>query len=140
VTRRLRRFTEWTVYGFLAWFESFDSVWQTTLLCGAGLLAAVTATIIWPHDLLVALLIAMFTNVLSVYATFTQNGLAHENKLNSNKIDQSLGKHDQSLGALLQLARNQTHMQETLVAQTEAIAAALAEIHAHTKPTRRRTP
>ena len=131
---RLRRVAERAVYGFLAWFESFDSIWQTTLACSIGFTAAVTATVVYPRSLLVALLISMFTNLLSVYATFTQNGLAHENKLNSEKLDAAIG-------TLLQLARNEAHMQEAIVAQldasatqTRAVKTALAQLRRHLKP------
>lgn len=137
----LRRFTERAVYGFLGWFESFDSVWQTTLVCLAGFGAAVTATIVYPRSLMVALLISMFTNLLSVYATFTQNGLAHENKLNSNKLDAALETIDRVVDevyvttqALVQLAQSEQSLQANAIAQSEAILAALDELR---RPRRR---
>lgn len=135
---RPRRLAEWAVYRFLGWFESFNSVWQTTLLCvGVGVFE-----IGWPRldPHLVAVLI------VSLYATFTQNGLAHENKLNSDKLDQALERIDQvadetyvNTQTLLRLAENETHLQETAIAQTEAIVAALHELRTHL-PTRKETP
>jgi hypothetical protein len=74
----MRRFLEWAVYGFLRWFESFDSVWQTIVICIGGTIFCLA----FPG--LISL--TFFVVLLSLYATFTQNGLAHENKLNSDGL------------------------------------------------------
>lgn len=126
----LRRATERIVYTFLGWFESFGSVWQTTLVCvGVGVFE-----IGWPaaDKHLVAVLL------VSLYATFTQNGLAHGNRLTGQKVDQALATIDEvvddvyvSTQALIRLAENEVHMQEGMVAQTEAIVAALTELREH---------
>lgn len=123
----LSRATQRVVYRFLAWFESFDSVWQTTLLCAAVAVFEIGWPSLDPH--LVAVLL------VSLYATFTQNGLAHGNKLTSQKLDQALAEIDRvgdenyvSTQALLQFAKNEEHLQQAVIEQGQAITAALAEL------------
>lgn len=117
-----RRFTEWIVYGFLRWFESFGSVWQTTLVCIGGTVAEDAFPSLDPNHLL-------FLLVLSLYATFTQNGLGHGNKLTAAKVDKALAEISvntaQTIATaqlILQLARNEMAIQDTLIAQDKAIA------------------
>ena len=119
----LRRFSEWAVYGFLRWFESFDSVWQTTLVCVIG--PVVAAIFPWLVSLTFLVL------VLSLYATFTQNGLAHENKLNSEKLDLALDEVRASTAAIFQLAQNEATMQNALIEQTEAMVEMLSDLREH---------
>ena len=109
----MRTLVERIVYGFLGWFESFNSVWQTTLLCMVIGAVEIAAPNLDRH--LFAVLI------ISLYATFTQNGLAHENKLTSEKLDATLD-------ALLALARDEVNersadlaVQRALIAQGEAM-------------------
>jgi hypothetical protein len=140
MSRRARRALERVVYGFLGWFESFNSVWQTTIVIfGGWAIEAFFPSVDRGH--------LVFLLVLSLYATFTQNGLAHENKLTSDKLDQALVAIDSVVDdvyvaaqTLVQMATNETHMQTALVAQTEAILAALTEVRSHLakpKPKRR---
>lgn len=131
----LRRFAAWAVYGFLSWFESFDSVWQTTLVCIGGTALEDLFPRLDPGHLL-------FLLVLSLYATFTQNGLGHGNKLTAHKVDQALAQIDQVVDdvyvatqALLKMAENETHLQEAVAQQTESIALALSELRTVVKQT-----
>lgn len=126
-----RRAAERLVYGFLAWFESFNSVWQTTLVIFSlwGIESAFPT--VDPGHL-------VFLLVLSLYATFTQNGLAHENKITAEKLDHALETIDRVIDdlyvnsqATLQLAQNETNIQQALVTQSNAITAALAELRYH---------
>lgn len=114
------KLVRWLVYGFLRWFESFDSVWQTTLLCiGVGVFE-----IGWPEldPHLVAVLL------VSLYATFTQNGLAHGNKLNGDKLDAAI----ETLIALGHTDDERTRVivdhTGAIVAQAEAIWTAVGEL------------
>lgn len=129
----LRKLTERVVYRFLAWFESFDSVWQTTLLCvGVGVFE-----IGWPNvdRHLIAVLI------VSLYATFTQNGLAHENKLTSNKVDKALyqigtaqAKTDAAVATILATAKTIHALVEVVktdIAGQEILLEEIAEVHEH---------
>lgn len=117
----VRRATQRVVYGFLAWFESFDSVWQTTLICIGGTAIEDAFPRIDPGHL-------VFLLILSLYATFTQNGLAHGNQLTSDKIDDALDRIEQQGRVLLRFARNEEHVQAAVVEQGQAVAAALAEL------------
>jgi len=131
----MRRAAERIVYGFLGWFESFNSVWQTTFLC----IAVGVFEIGFPN--LDRHLIAVL--VVSLYATFTQNGLAHENKLTSDKLDLALKTIDQVVDdvfvatqAILTLARNETNTQQALISQASAIHAAISELRDHITATK----
>ena len=76
--------------------------------------------------------------IWTLYATWTQNGLAHENKLTSEKLDLALRTIDQVVDdvyvatqAVLTLARNETNVQQALVTQAGAIHAAISELRDH---------
>ena len=119
----MRRLTEWAVYGFLRWFESFDSVWQTTLAIFGGWAFELAYPTLDPGHL-------VFLLVLSLYATFTQNGLGHGNKLTAQKVDAALETIDRIVDdlyvatqTLIQMARSESSVQEALLAQTAAVAA-----------------
>lgn len=123
----LYRAIQAVVYGFLAWFESFDSVWQTTLVCAGVAIFEMGWPELDPH--LFAVL------VLSLYATYTQNGLAHGQWLTGAKLDRALGEIDRvgdenyaATQALVQLAESEVHLQQAVINQGEAVAAALAEL------------
>lgn len=137
--RRLRQHlvngTGRVVYGFIKWFTSFESVWQTTIVIFAGW-AFESYTHLDPGHLL-------FLLVLSLYATFTQNALAFVSETTSQKIDEALAQIDGVVDdvyvatqALLKMAENETHLQEALATQTESMALALSELRTIVKQTK----
>lgn len=95
----MRRLTERIVYSFLGWFESFDSVWQTTLLCIGGTVFEDALPRLDPGHL-------VFLLILSLYATYTQNALAHVNKLTADKVTAGQEDNAATLALLVQLAQN----------------------------------
>ena len=121
---RMRIFAENLVYGFLDWFSSFNSVWETTIL----IFAICIGELIAPHADPGHLVFILF---LSLYATFTQNAIAHVNQRVSTKVDSALEEIRATSLATLQMGRNEEHIQTALIKQTDAIMAAIAEIHSY---------
>ena len=77
---------------------------------------------------LVRLLLPGYLDVVTWFSSATQFTLAYQNDRDGRKLDDALAELRAGTQALLQMASNETHMQETMAEQTEAIAAALGTL------------
>lgn len=103
----------------LAWFLAPPLVWW---LFG---LKAVLALIV------VRLLLPSYLDVVTWFSSATQFTLAYQNEKAGRKLDTSLARIDEQTALLVQMAENETHLQEAAIRQSDAVADALAELRRH---------
>lgn len=120
-------------------FNIFTAAWFALPFAIGGAAAAVFGWKVGLGALLLSRwLLPGYLDVVTWFSSATQFTLAYQNEKAGRKLDEALETIDRVVDevyvtsqALLQLARNETNIQQALVTQSAAIHAAIAELRHH---------